>query len=208
MNTVSDFYKLYGAPLEEQVAFVDGFISSLDKEAGLSLDAIVNILEDLSTQGANSNLDEKQASAASLDIHEAFVGIREKIAEPNNGSWLNPLNWPGKTMDRIGESAGRANAETLISKGQEMLSGLGSSIGSGLSSLSDPETLKTIAPWVIGGLGGYLIPKMLGGEQSGMQSLATTALGAAAVGGGSLLLNRAMSGDDKAWTQWKQTKLK
>ncbi len=194
---------MYGSDLdfskeENQVNFVSGFIDAMYKDGGMAPLEILDFLKSAAEYSLENNfIDSKSAE----DVMSIFAEVREKIAN----AW-NPFTW----KEDIGESAGKANADRLIERGQELISGIGTAVGGainkGMEYIKDPEFLGKAAPWVIGGLGGYLIPKLFGGNQTAMSSLGGAALGAGVVGGGSMLLRKAFSGDNNAWDQYKQSK--
>jgi len=184
---------------QSAVAFMSGFVDSLRKEAHMDPSHALGFIKYITEIGYNNSVSCKTASVEDgneLDevfnkMHEKLAGLTLKTAE-----WsLNPLKWDSvkKFRDEGAEAAGRGAVKEI----GDQIGGLATKAWDHLKS---PEFLGQVAPYAIGALGGYLIPKLLGGGGNG---LVNAGLGAAAVGGGAHLFNKYDLGNPETWRKFK-----
>jgi hypothetical protein len=158
------------------VAFMQGFVDSLHKEAGMNPQQILGFIKYATEVGFKTNFNKVACDEnVGQELDELFERAEEKLA---SWDWVNPANWP--VIKQVTEAGGRNAARGAMKE-------VGDTLGRGIEYLKSPEFLGKAAPWAIGALGGYLIPKMLGGQGNG---LLNAAAGAAAVGGGKMLADK------------------
>lgn len=167
----------------QQEDFLRGVIDHMQKVARMNPIEILDALEKFAVMRIDEKIEDKTASIVA-EVEDAFNEEREKIA-----AWYNPFSWKAD-MER---NAGVAAADRMLER-------------TGLDSLMSGKFMSTAAPWVIGGIGGYLLPKLMGAERSNTEALAHTAAGAAIGGIGTGLLRHGMRGNSKAWDYYKKEK--
>jgi hypothetical protein len=187
---------------EAQVDFMKGFVNSLQKVAGMTPQHALGFIKYLTEVGYQARLEDKLASEdQGKELDELFLDMNEKVAY-----WItDPRRYAEPLVKAHGEASGRAAADRMgehITKGiGDITNQIGDFAGKAWGTVSNPEFLKSVAPWAIGALGGYLIPKMLGGGNG----LANAAIGAGVVGGGKILMDKYKLNDPDTWNKWKDS---
>ena len=189
---------------QNSVAYLSGLVDSLRKEAHMNPSQALGFIKYLTEIGYNDSVAKKTASAEdgkALDevfsnMQEKLAGLLLKTAEGTSLGW-NPLNWASNAVKMHGEAAGEAAGRGAVKQIGDQISGFATKAWDHLKS---PEFLGQVAPYAIGALGGYLIPKLLGGGGNG---LVNAGLGAAAVGGGAYLANKYKLTDPETWKNFK-----
>jgi hypothetical protein len=183
--------------------FMVGFVDSLRKEASMEPSHALGFIKFLTEVGYEDAMLNKQASEEKANrLNEVFDMMDEKIAgfmikeaEGTRLGW-NPLKWVENGVKIHGEAVGRGATERAFSRFGEMAT-------KAWDTIKSPEFLKTVAPYAIGALGGYVIPKLFGGGGSG-NSLLDAGIGAALVGGGAHLINKYDLLNPEKWKKYKE----
>ena len=191
---------------QNAVAFLSGLVDSLRKEAHMNPSQALGFMKYLTEVGYNNAKINKNASVEDgNELDEVFAEMQEKIAfdvlAPAKYIW----NQTGQKIVNKGmEAQGRGMANQLTENFKSEMGNIGDQIGGFATKawdhLKSPEFLGQVAPYAIGALGGYLIPKLLGGGGNG---LVNAGLGAAAVGGGAYLANKYKLTDPETWKGFK-----
>jgi len=190
----------------EQKAFISGFIDSMRKEAGMTPEQGLGFLKYLSDVGMLMHLnDQKNASLTEDDvkiqceyIDEVFDDAGEKLAGYFGDMW-EFIKHPVDTVTKVhGKAVGEAAGKTVIDGVEQKIKDYGNKAWDFLKS---DQFLGNVAPLAIGAVGGYLLPKLFGGEGG----VGTALLGAGAALGGKHLLDRSGLLDPATWEAWKNS---
>ena len=188
---------------QSSVAFLSGLVDSLQKEAHMNPSQALGFIKYITEIGYNEAKINKTASVQDgNELDKAFGEMNERIAEallkeatqPLQPLGLNPLNWGANMATRSGQAAT-----------DRAFSNMGDIANNLFDKIKSPEFLGKVAPYAVGALGGYLIPKMLGGGGNG---LVNAGLGAAAVGGGKYLSDKYKLTDPNTWSGFKDQAMK
>ena len=184
-------------PPESQVDFMIGVITSMEKDAHMNPSQALGMIKFLVETGYNNSLANKTASIDDgNELDKAFDEMNEKIAGMiiKNSYWITD---PRSLMQPVADHAAEAGGRAAVQEGFKQF---GDMANNAFNKIKDPEFLKTIAPYAIGAIGGYAIPRLLGGGGNG---LVNAGLGAAAVGGGAYLANKYKLTDPETWKGFK-----
>jgi hypothetical protein len=198
---------------EDAVAFMTGFVDSLKKEAQMDPSQVLGFIKYVTEIGYQNAVHNKTASVAEGEemdalfdsMHEKMSALMIKSAEGSN--W-NPLNWvpnvKGWAEKNMREGAYDATKEKINQTVGDISTQVGDFANKAWDTIKNPEFLGKVAPYAIGALGGYLIPKLLG---AGGNGLVNAGLGAAAVGGGKHLFDKYDLSNPQSWQKYKDQAL-
>lgn len=172
---------------EQQEAFTLGLVDYLQKEANLDAFMALGFLHFVAQRGADYMATDDKTAA------EDFAQVEEQFFKEADGFWDNTVNpvkqWVGEKIVAplarpvVDDSIRRnmaAQVEQVVGDIPRRIGDMGQKAWGYMKS---PEFLKGVAPWVVGGLGGYLLPKLLSGGQSSTATNLAGAAGGAALGG-------------------------
>jgi hypothetical protein len=170
-----------------QIDFSVGFVDFLQKEANMSPEMGLGVIsffcekgaEWLEEQGATDGT-EKQA------FWEGITGAKDKVLG-SIGNFLSPVIQP-----KMNEAVSKAIGEQ-VGGIKDTISQYG---GKAWDYLKSPEFLTNVAPMLVGGLAGALIPKALN-SNAGMASTGLGAAGGALLG--DYLINSSRGQADKSY---------
>lgn len=160
---------------DNQIKFCQGFVESLQKEAGMAPEMALGFIGFVAEKGAEWMVAEGAITEDQLKtagIGSALVGIKDKVLE-GTGDFFAPL-WEGKMRDAISDTADR-----YVGQAKDMFKNIGGDKAWGY--LKSPDFLQGVAPYLVGGLGGMLLPKLFNRE-AGPVSMGAGALGGAMLG--------------------------
>lgn len=154
----------------DQISFCKGFVDSLQKEAEMSPEMATGFLNYICNQGAcwmEANKDGDKTAGLGTAVWD-FAKDHFPKATEGVQKFFAPL-YEGAVRRAVDDTA------------KKYLGGLGGNItemgGKAWEYLKSPDFLKGVAPYLIGGLGGMLIPRLFSKEPGAV------ATGAGAAGG-------------------------
>lgn len=171
---------------QQQESFTSGLIDYLQKEANLDPFMTLGFLHFVAQRGAEYySTNDKTATTDFLQIEDEFF--------KNAGFWddtVNPaIGWVG---DKIVKPLAQPVVDNSVRKNMQeqignTIGNVGGQIGEfgnkAMEYLKSPGFLQGVAPWVVGGIGGYLLPKLLSGNKSSTATNLAGAAGGLALGG-------------------------
>jgi hypothetical protein len=186
---------------QEAEQFMRGFIEAMEKEAGMNPSQALGFIKFLAEVGYDNQLANKTASDEDGSVlDDAFNKVEEKIAHSmiKESSDIPWWNIPKRITSWHGEAVGRGHANQLTQN-------IGGIMDNAWNHIKSPEFLSTVAPYAVGALGGYLIPKLLG---SGGNGLLNAGIGAATVGGAAHLAKKYDLMNPESWRGFKDNAAK